>query len=141
MPRTLATPVRQPLAARGPFRARMQDLLGWRSYTTVSGCWGTGIGEKTVTARKRMMGTSRTTRSQRFLELITDYPAVVVVAHTNPDPDAIASGWALVTLIREKLDKQVRLVAGGAILRAENLRMVDLLKPPIELVEAIDFDP
>src|SRR5690606_25783102 len=66
------------------------------------------------------------------------FDEVVVVTHDNPDPDAIASGWGLSVLIRERLRKPVRLVAGGAIIRAENLRMVELLRPPIELLERIE---
>ena len=54
--------------------------------------------------------------------------------HDNPDPDAIASGWAIHALIEEKLARAARLVGGGAIVRAENRHMVELLQPPIELV-------
>jgi nanoRNase/pAp phosphatase (c-di-AMP/oligoRNAs hydrolase) len=60
--------------------------------------------------------------------------------HDNPDPDAIASGWGVQILIQEKLEIPVRLVGGGAIVRAENRHMVDLLAPPIELVSHVDFD-
>lgn len=59
--------------------------------------------------------------------------------HDNPDPDAIASGWGVQVLIEEKLEKEVRLVGGGAIVRAENRHMVDLLRPPIELVDQVEF--
>ncbi len=59
--------------------------------------------------------------------------------HDNPDPDAIASGWAIGTIIEEKLGLGVRLVAGGAIVRAENRHMVDLLAPPVQLVINIDI--
>ncbi|NND97210.1 MAG: hypothetical protein HKN47_07770 [Pirellulaceae bacterium] len=61
--------------------------------------------------------------------------------HDNPDPDAIASGWAIEVLVQEKLQKPVRVVGGGAIVRAENRHMVELLQPPIELVEQIDIGP
>lgn len=77
-------------------------------------------------------------RSDRFLRALAEFDEVIVVTHDNPDPDAIASGWALSVLIRERLHKSVRLVAGGAIIRAENLRMVELLSPPIELIERIE---
>ncbi len=77
-------------------------------------------------------------RSDRFLALLSDCERVLVVAHDNPDPDAIATGWAVRRLIRRKLDKPVRLVAGGGIVRAENRQMVKLLEPPIELVQDVD---
>ncbi len=64
-----------------------------------------------------------------------------MVAHNNPDPDAIATGWALCELIAARLGKPGRIIAGGAISRAENRRMVELLKPPLEMVDNLDPDP
>jgi len=80
------------------------------------------------------MGTPRTTRSSRLLKVLADFEQVFVVAHNHPDPDAVASGWAVSWMIREKLGKPVRLIGGGDILRAENRHMIKLLEPPIELV-------
>ncbi len=60
--------------------------------------------------------------------------------HDNPDPDAIAAGWALMVLIQERLGKPVQLVGGGAIVRAENLHMVELLTPPLELLDEVPAD-
>jgi len=77
-------------------------------------------------------------RSGRFLALLSDYEQVLIVGHDNPDPDAIATGWALRRLIGRKLDKPVRVLAGGGIVRAENRRMLELLNPPIELVYDIE---
>ena len=79
--------------------------------------------------------------SARLLDVLRDYERVLVVMHDNPDPDAIASGWGLEVLVRECLNKPVRVIAGGAIVRAENCHMVDLLRPPIELVDDIQVDP
>lgn len=78
-------------------------------------------------------------RSDRLLTLLSEFDQVVIVSHDNPDPDAIASGWALYTLIEQTLAKRVCLVAGGAIVRAENRHLVDLLSPPIELVSSIEI--
>jgi nanoRNase/pAp phosphatase (c-di-AMP/oligoRNAs hydrolase) len=75
--------------------------------------------------------------SARFLQLMEHFQRVTIVAHDNPDPDAISTGWGLHTLIAERLGCPVSLVAGGAIVRAENRHMVDLLSPPIELVDEI----
>jgi nanoRNase/pAp phosphatase (c-di-AMP/oligoRNAs hydrolase) len=77
-------------------------------------------------------------RSDRLLALLSEREQVLVVAHDNPDPDAIATGWAVQHLIRRKLDKPVRVVAGGGIVRAENRHMLKLLEPPIELVHELD---
>ncbi len=82
-----------------------------------------------------------TARSTRLLAALANYEQVLVVTHDNPDPDAIASGWGLRWMIGEKLAKPVRLIGGGAIIRAENRHMVKLLNPPIELVDEIQVEP
>ena len=82
----------------------------------------------------------KSTASARLLDVLDDYEQILVVMHDNPDPDAIASGWGIEVLVRQKLQKPVRVVGGGAIVRAENHHMVDLLCPPIELVDEISVD-
>lgn len=79
----------------------------------------------------------RKMRSQRLLDLVAPYEQVLVVTHDNPDPDAIAAGWAVLYLIDKKLGKPGRLIGGGAIIRAENRHMVKLLGAPIELVRGV----
>lgn len=93
-----------------------------------------GIDQVSVVKSQRKL------QSERFLEALADYDRFVIVMHDNPDPDAIATGWALRCLIEEKLNAPVRLIGGGAIVRAENRQMVDLLGPPIQLVMSIDHD-
>ncbi len=90
------------------------------------------------------MSTSTSTSSMAspsdlLLEILAEYEQVVVMMHDNPDPDAIATGWAMFSLVRECLNKPIRLVGGGAIVRAENKHMVELLSPPIELVSDLDI--
>ena len=80
-------------------------------------------------------------QSERLLNVLSKYPSVRIVTHDNPDPDAMASGWGLATLLEERLDCPVELVGGGAIIRAENRHMVELLDPPIHIVEKLDDDP
>lgn len=80
---------------------------------------------------------ARRRRSDRLLAALAPFRAVLVVAHDTPDPDAIAGGWGLHRLVTKKLAKPVRLVAGGAIVRAENRQLVRLCGPPLELVESI----
>jgi nanoRNase/pAp phosphatase (c-di-AMP/oligoRNAs hydrolase) len=69
---------------------------------------------------------------------VAPFENVLVVTHDNPDPDAIAAGWAVACLLGQKLGKPVRLIGGGDIIRAENQHMVKLLGPPIELVREVD---
>lgn len=78
-------------------------------------------------------------RSQPLLDVLAEYREVFVVTHDNPDPDAIATGWAIHELIVKKLSKPVRLIGGGGIVRAENRHMAELLQPPIQLVSVVDI--
>lgn len=79
-------------------------------------------------------------RSDRLLEVLRPFAKVAIVTHDNPDPDAIASGWALHRLVSSRLKCSVRLLGGGDIVRAENREMVKLLKPPLELVTSFQAD-
>ena len=84
--------------------------------------------------------TALQSKSDELLHVLRGYKRIFVVMHDNPDPDAIAAGWGVQVLIQEALGVAVRLVGGGAIVRAENRHMVDLLEPPIELLDHVDFD-
>lgn len=84
--------------------------------------------------------TVQATKSARLLDVLSAYDEILIVAHDNPDPDSIAAGWGIFVLVEERLKKPVRLIAGGAIVRAENRHMVDLLQPPIELVNDVEVD-
>ncbi|MFH1420050.1 MAG: DHH family phosphoesterase [Planctomycetota bacterium] len=81
------------------------------------------------------MTQTRSKRSNLLLQALEPSARVVVITHDTPDPDAIAGGWALHTLIRERLKRPVRLIGGGAVVRAENVHMIKMLEPPIELVD------
>lgn len=83
---------------------------------------------------------NRRKRSDRLLDVVSRYETPLIVMHDNPDPDAIATAWFVKCLIDQKLEKRARVIAGGGIVRAENRHMVELLKPPIELVSKIDID-
>ncbi len=82
----------------------------------------------------------KTTRSDRLLKVLDRYRETVVIMHNNPDPDAMAAGWALRLLVHQRLKKPVRLLGRGPILRAENIQFVKLLKPPIDLVDELVSD-
>lgn len=79
-------------------------------------------------------------RSDRLLKILDAYGETIVIMHNNPDPDAIATGWALLRLVDRKLHKPARLLGRGPVLRAENVQLLRLLQPPIELVEEISPD-
>ena len=85
---------------------------------------------------------SRQSRSERFLETISRYSRVVLVAHVNPDPDALASMLGLQALIAlHQPDKPVILTVEGMIARAENRAMVDLIPIPLTPIETVEFRP
>ncbi|MGQ9576407.1 MAG: DHH family phosphoesterase [Thermoguttaceae bacterium] len=85
------------------------------------------------------MSSPRRKPSERLLKALAPYQQVLVVTHDNPDPDAVATGWAVWLLVKERLGTKVRLIGGGEIVRAENRHMVRLLEPPIELIGPIDL--
>jgi nanoRNase/pAp phosphatase (c-di-AMP/oligoRNAs hydrolase) len=78
------------------------------------------------------------TKSEELLHVLSEFDRFLVVMHDNPDPDAIATGWGLQLLIRRRLHRPVRVIGGGAIVRAENRHLVELLQPPIELVDDLE---
>ena len=87
------------------------------------------------------MGRLRRRRSDRLLKTLETAERVVVITHDTPDPDAIAAGWAVHMLLRERLDRPVRLIGGGTVVRAENVHMIRTLDPPIELVNEYAPEP
>lgn len=85
------------------------------------------------------MNDRRARKSDRLLRVLGAYEQILIVTHNNPDPDAMATGWALWLLVKEKIGGNVRLLASGFIARAENRHMLDLLKPPLELVREMTY--
>src|SRR4051812_4584489 len=84
----------------------------------------------------------RQNRSERLLAALAPASRIVVVAHVNPDPDALASMLGLKALVEHiQPGKTVLLTVDGIIARAENRAMVELV--PIELTPIGDvvLDP
>ena len=68
---------------------------------------------------------------------------VLVLTHDNPDPDAIASGYALRETLEFLLPLRATLAFGGMIGRAENRAMVQVLEigpTPLTTVALDEFD-
>jgi nanoRNase/pAp phosphatase (c-di-AMP/oligoRNAs hydrolase) len=77
------------------------------------------------------------------LKEIVQQKKVLILTHNNPDPDAIAAGWALKYLVKKKFKAQAELAYGGLIARAENRAMVRLLNidiQPLDSLNLSDFD-
>jgi nanoRNase/pAp phosphatase (c-di-AMP/oligoRNAs hydrolase) len=62
---------------------------------------------------------------------------VLILTHDNPDPDGLASGKALSTLLREAWDIPSQLIYSGLVARAENYVMLNRLTPEWECWEAL----
>ena len=77
-------------------------------------------------------------RLERIGEIVSRQ-RVLILTHNNPDPDAIAAGWALRYLIRKKWKSTAELAYGGLIARAENRAMVRLLNIDIKPLDALDL--
>jgi nanoRNase/pAp phosphatase (c-di-AMP/oligoRNAs hydrolase) len=87
-------------------------------------------GPALLTELGRTVTRQRVQQYQRYLE---DADRVLILTHNDPDPDAMASGLALRTILRR--NKQTAVIAClEPVTRPENLRMVKLLDLKIETV-------
>jgi nanoRNase/pAp phosphatase (c-di-AMP/oligoRNAs hydrolase) len=78
-------------------------------------------------------------RLQQLAEVLADRNRILVLLHSDPDPDAIASGLAMERILRHLLpEKAVTLSYGGMIGRAENRTMASLFTPHIVHIPAAE---
>lgn len=66
-----------------------------------------------------------------FKKLITRHKEWLLIPHYNPDPDAIASSYALQFLIDKIFNVKTYIYFSGIIGRAENKKMIDVLEIPV----------
>lgn len=79
---------------------------------------------------------------ERVRQLITAVEGgtrALICTHDNPDPDSIASAFALGRLLEQKRGIPFTLTYGGVLGRAENRAMVRLLKIPLVPISRIDL--
>ena len=77
-------------------------------------------------------------RVQQYQRFFSDADRVLILTHHDPDPDAIASGLALRTLLRRT--KQTAIIGTmQPVSRPENLRMLKLLEIGVDTVTADQF--
>jgi nanoRNase/pAp phosphatase (c-di-AMP/oligoRNAs hydrolase) len=77
-------------------------------------------------------------RVQQYQRYFTDADKVLILLHNDPDPDAMASGLALRSLLRRtKATAIIGAIEG--VTRPENLRMANLLDIHVESVTASDL--
>jgi nanoRNase/pAp phosphatase (c-di-AMP/oligoRNAs hydrolase) len=77
-------------------------------------------------------------RVQQYQRYFTDADRVLIMLHNDPDPDAMASGLALRTLLRRTKTTAI-LGALQPMTRPENLRMAHLLDIHVETVTPAQF--
>lgn len=75
---------------------------------------------------------------QQIEEILHGARSMLVIMHNNPDPDALASGLALKTLIESRFAVPTTLCYGGMINRAENDKMVKELEIPAVRFESLN---
>ncbi len=63
----------------------------------------------------------------------------LVLTHDNPDPDSMASAWALAHLLSERAGVPADVAYGGIIGRAENAAFVKVLRLPLKQVADVEF--
>jgi len=78
------------------------------------------------------------TRARGLLQALRDKKALLVLTHTNPDPDGMASGFALAWLVEKELGIPATLAYQGDIFRAENKAMVKVLELPMVPMAKVD---
>ena len=77
-------------------------------------------------------------RVQQYQRYFADADRVLILLHNDPDPDALAAGLALRTLLRRTKTTAI-IGAVQGVTRPENLRMADLLDIQVETVTHADF--
>jgi nanoRNase/pAp phosphatase (c-di-AMP/oligoRNAs hydrolase) len=78
-------------------------------------------------------------RLERLFEAASRARSILILPHNNPDPDAVASAFALRQLLTERLDVEVHIAYHGIIGRAENRALVRYLEYPLRRFTASDF--
>jgi nanoRNase/pAp phosphatase (c-di-AMP/oligoRNAs hydrolase) len=78
-------------------------------------------------------------RVQQYQRFLADADRILILLHNDPDPDAMASGLALRTILRRT--KQTAVIAAfTGVTRPENQRMANLLDIHVEIVTPAQLD-
>lgn len=76
---------------------------------------------------------------KRLLESLKGKKQILIVSHDNPDPDTMASAFALRSLLQEKLKTSITIGFSGIIGRAENRAMIRHLNIPLKQLDELDM--
>lgn len=75
----------------------------------------------------------------RLRKLFRGRRRALILTHDNPDPDSMASAWALKQVLELRVGVPCELAYGGIIGRAENIAFVKMLKVPIKPIDELDL--
>jgi nanoRNase/pAp phosphatase (c-di-AMP/oligoRNAs hydrolase) len=78
--------------------------------------------------------------STGIIEWLRGKGAILIVTHDHPDPDALATAFALQHLILVKTVQEATIAFGGVIGRSENLVMVKQLEIKAKPIDEVDLD-
>lgn len=76
----------------------------------------------------------------RLLEVLRGGKRYLITTHNNPDPDSVASSFALQYLIRKLLKKNSTIGYAGIVGRAENKAMLKECRIKLVPLESLDLD-
>lgn len=82
-------------------------------------------------------------KAAELFELLAGKQRLLVLTHTNPDPDSLASGLGLRYLVKERFGMDSAFALNGRIMRAENKEMVrclDIDLTPMEDLRISNYD-
>ncbi|MBI4832950.1 MAG: DHH family phosphoesterase [Candidatus Lindowbacteria bacterium] len=91
--------------------------------------------------KRKTRATAR--KVERLLKFLSGKKRILVVSHDNPDPDTLASAFALRDLIIKKMDAEVTIGFTGIIGRAENRAMIQHIGIPLKRLDNLtlsEFD-
>jgi len=99
--------------------------------------------ERTPRAAVLRHKTGRETRRmklERLVEYARTHQHALVLTHDNPDPDSLASAFALAHILERLAGVDSVVAFGGIVGRAENRALVRVLKLPVVPIAKVDFD-
>ena len=89
--------------------------------------------------RDFLSSTHTVTKWEKLLRVVAPNDSLAIIIYGEPDPDALASGWALQQLLH-KHTKNISLLATQSIKRKQNIRFFKALEIPLEVVKEIPYD-
>lgn len=90
--------------------------------------------------RHKAGGETRRMKLERLVEYARTHERALVLTHDNPDPDSLASAFALGHILERLAGVESIVAYGGIVGRAENRALVRVLKLPVVPIAKVDFD-